>query len=143
MSVELHCVGLSNRPRIRIAAYINEEGRRYDDVYDNALNCSFPKDIRQLGKIYRVPAQNITLRTNANGKSWYTVKTIGIEEILGGAPPPTTVYEIATECVICMSGDCAIVFAPCGHLCTCSDCAKQIKNCCICRKQISTRLPKA
>ena len=142
MSVELHCVGTAARPRIRIAAYITDTGIRYNDVYDDALNCQFPKDIRALGKVFIVPAQNVTLKTNANGKSWYTVKTAGIEEILD-ASPPDKVYEVATECVICMSEESAIVFAPCGHLCTCVSCSAQIRNCCICRTRIGGCIPKA
>lgn len=141
MSVELQCVGTQAHPRIRIAAYITDTDRRYDDVYDNNLNCSFPKDIRVLGAVYRVPAENVGFKTNSNGKSWYTVKAKNIEVI--GTPAPSHVYETATECVICLDEQTAIVFSPCGHLCACANCAVQINECCICRSKILRRINRA
>jgi hypothetical protein len=39
----------------------------------------------------------------------------------------------ATRCRVCFDKKKCIVFLPCGHLCTCSDCAAAVKKCPICR----------
>lgn len=44
-------------------------------------------------------------------------------------------------CVICFSGEKNSVMVPCGHICVCINCAKQIMEqpapeCCICRTPV-------
>ena len=47
------------------------------------------------------------------------------------------------SCVICMSDAPCIIFVPCRHLCTCSDCNERIlnakMNCPLCRATIGSR----
>ncbi|KAJ8027420.1 E3 ubiquitin-protein ligase XIAP [Holothuria leucospilota] len=43
-------------------------------------------------------------------------------------------------CKICLDNDVEILFLPCKHLVTCSDCAERIDNCPICRELIDDRL---
>ena len=40
-------------------------------------------------------------------------------------------------CKICMEFDCDVVFLPCGHLVACVSCAIVLKNCPLCRRQIT------
>ena len=42
--------------------------------------------------------------------------------------------EESQKCKICMEGNLEIVFIPCGHLFTCTNCAPSCKNCPLCRK---------
>lgn len=41
------------------------------------------------------------------------------------------------QCKICLNGKMDTVFEPCGHLFTCSSCAKKLRMCPICRKHIA------
>eukprot|EP00105_Crassostrea_gigas_P027260 XP_011448529.1 PREDICTED: E3 ubiquitin-protein ligase NEURL1B-like isoform X1 [Crassostrea gigas] len=41
------------------------------------------------------------------------------------------------QCKICLDGKLDTVFEPCGHLFTCSSCAKKLRMCPICRKHIA------
>ena len=45
------------------------------------------------------------------------------------------------ECVVCWAAEAAVVFQPCGHLCTCSCCAQpflaQSRACPMCRATIT------
>ena len=45
------------------------------------------------------------------------------------------------QCKICLDNDKSVYFYPCGHLVTCSDCARSIQECPICRKQIRKKQP--
>ena len=39
-------------------------------------------------------------------------------------------------CKICMDDESNMLFLPCGHLVTCSECSKTVSKCCICKKTI-------
>lgn len=39
-------------------------------------------------------------------------------------------------CKICMDGEVGVVFLPCGHLCSCVNCAPALKDCPVCRRAI-------
>ncbi|CAL1529782.1 unnamed protein product [Lymnaea stagnalis] len=41
-----------------------------------------------------------------------------------------------TVCKICMDKEVAVVFLPCGHLVSCSDCAAAMKDCPVCRNSV-------
>ncbi|BFZ10832.1 hypothetical protein BsWGS_13870 [Bradybaena similaris] len=41
-----------------------------------------------------------------------------------------------TVCKICMDKEVAVVFLPCGHFVSCTDCAAAMKDCPVCRKQV-------
>lgn len=43
-------------------------------------------------------------------------------------------------CKICMDNELCMTFLPCGHLATCEDCARSVKECPICRKEISQKV---
>ena len=45
-------------------------------------------------------------------------------------------------CKICLVAEICYVFVPCGHGCTCENCAlnRDLKNCPICREKITTRM---
>ena len=52
------------------------------------------------------------------------------------------IVEDSQVCKICMENEISFVFIPCGHLITCENCAlsENLKNCPMCRKQITTHL---
>ena len=45
-------------------------------------------------------------------------------------------------CKICLVAEICYIFVPCGHGCTCENCAlnRDLKNCPICREKITTRM---
>jgi hypothetical protein len=44
------------------------------------------------------------------------------------------------ECVVCADAPRSIALAPCGHLCSCEDCAGDLQQCPMCREEIAARL---
>jgi len=50
--------------------------------------------------------------------------------------------EIKDEmlCKICFTQEKAIVFVPCGHLLTCVDCGFNLKDCPVCRKEVTSAI---
>ena len=50
--------------------------------------------------------------------------------------------EDARLCKVCMEAEICFVFIPCGHQCTCENCAVNgdLKNCPICREKIAKRM---
>lgn len=50
--------------------------------------------------------------------------------------------EVRQEaCVICMDRPRNVVILDCGHICCCLDCARQVNNCPVCRRQIYRLVP--
>ncbi|XP_033742579.1 baculoviral IAP repeat-containing protein 7-like [Pecten maximus] len=43
--------------------------------------------------------------------------------------------RLRTKCKVCLEEELKIVFLPCGHLCTCVDCASHLERCPVCREQ--------
>jgi len=110
----------------------------------------FPKDIRELGKFYKVPDGDIRLANRQNGKPFYSVKRNNIivmtdQEKNDYLSPPTDLSTItifdAGDCVICLACSSSTVFIPCGHKCVCSECNISLKsskyNCPVCREKIT------
>ena len=142
MSVKLICVKeYTGKLRIKFHSFINEENKEYFNVYDNTLNCRFPRKIREEGKMYIVPLENVQLSTNKGGY-FYTVKSTNIkivdliEEIKKYIEP---------ECVICMEKKQMMLYIPCGHVGVCIDCDVQLKNrkCPMCRSIITQEIKNA
>jgi serine/threonine protein kinase len=48
--------------------------------------------------------------------------------------------EASNECVVCVDAARSIALAPCGHVCSCEDCAGDLRECPICRQPIDGRL---
>ena len=44
-----------------------------------------------------------------------------------------------TECKVCLCDVVSVVFSPCGHVCTCENCAVRVENCPLCRSNIIMR----
>ncbi len=147
MSVELHCVQDRNKVRVRIASYIDQDGKRYNDVYNNDWNCRFSRSLRMVGKRFLVPASNVKLL--ALGETYfYSVSDKNIITLQNNQKTEaeilaeTVVYETSADCVVCMDQKSEIIFSPCGHLCSCASCGKQLSKCCICRTEIKHQIAK-
>jgi hypothetical protein len=48
--------------------------------------------------------------------------------------------EARHECIVCVDAPRSIALAPCGHVCSCEDCAGELRQCPICRQAIDGRL---
>ena len=151
----LHCVREEGKLRIKFHTYIDHEGKRFANVYNNKYNCMFPKDIRQPGRFYEIPDENMKLVTREGVAPFYQIKKSNIrilteDEVISYTPlqqtnnnsiaRPETVYEIA-DCVICLSEPSALIFLPCAHQCVCAACNNTLKRtkhvCPICRAKIT------
>ncbi|OXB66493.1 hypothetical protein ASZ78_011608 [Callipepla squamata] len=48
--------------------------------------------------------------------------------------------EKKSECVVCMEQEAQTIFLPCGHVCCCQTCCKQLQSCPLCRKDIAQHI---
>lgn len=150
--VRLKCVAEGRRLRVKIIS----------PGYSPHANCQFPKDIRVDGREYTVPKADVKL-ADMRGKFFYRVgkKNITIHDDATATNAASTadlsnlkVYgeENLAECVVCMTDTTEkpelvfLIFAPCGHYCCCSVCAKKLQRdrsrCPMCRSQISQLVSK-
>eukprot|EP00092_Neocalanus_flemingeri_P028569 GFUD01031025.1.p1 GENE.GFUD01031025.1~~GFUD01031025.1.p1 ORF type:complete len:761 (-),score=260.52 GFUD01031025.1:320-2602(-) len=67
-----------------------------------------------------------------------TAPTLPSTEDVPSAPPIETFQS--AECVVCMERKCDIIFLPCGHLCSCSQCDRDLAQCPLCRTTIVQRV---
>merc|ERR1712106_208793 len=58
----------------------------------------------------------------------------------GAASAPLIETFQSAECVVCMERKCDIIFLPCGHLCSCSQCDRDLSQCPLCRADIVQRV---
>ncbi len=140
MVVELHCVTEDRKIRVKIAAYINSEGKRYVNVYDNTFNCRFPRNLRIDGRKFHVPDENVKLNHTPGKAAYYIVSAKNIITLPDNLSNIEHVWETSTECVICLSAESEMIFTPCGHRCSCRDCGTKLKDCCICRASIKSMI---
>lgn len=147
--ITLQCVKEKSKLRIKFFSFTDTDGKVYTNVYDNKLNCKFPKDIRKDGYFYEIGPNDLTLgsskgtegsRLRAEGpKPFYQINTKNIKVIPNYDIASIKVYEI-TECVVCLSADSTHIMIPCGHRCMCQDCSSQISKmqnrCPICRRDV-------
>jgi len=142
-TVILKCVKQGSKLRVRIIS----------PGFNQQANCQFPRAIRLEGRKYAVPRHAITFAEGPRHKFFYRVSKSYIKiiegeteltEDLAEAFKNIKIYENTddTECIVCMSEDKSVVFAPCGHYCSCESCAIQINHsqgkCPICRTRIQT-----
>ncbi len=132
--VRLKCFKVGKKLRVRII----ESG------YNHEANCQFPRAIREEGREYLVPREDISFAENARMKFFYRVKKKRIK-IVGESEldlKDLKIYEDEedVECCICMAKDKDSVFAPCGHYTCCNECAIKVKTssglCPMCRSKI-------
>jgi hypothetical protein len=152
--IVLKCLYEGGKLRIRFHCFINQENIIYTNVYNNAYNCRFPKNIRTAGAYYKVNDGDISLCRGEGGAHYSikrsNIKVMSVQEIQNilNPPAPVNLADIrifdAGECVICLSSASAIVFLPCAHRCTCSTCNSQLKlgryECPVCRKRVEQEI---
>jgi len=136
----LQCVKEKSKLRIKFFSFIDNEGKIYTNVYNNELNCKFPKDIRKEGYFYEIKPENLSI-INSNGKPFYNIKNKDIKILAYFDISIIKVFEV-NECVICLDSNSTEVLIPCGHKCLCTNCCNHLirttKCCPICRSNILT-----
>ena len=136
-TVSLQCIKERSKLRVRITSA----------GYNNNANCQFPKAIRVEGRRYKCPVNAITVAgggPNGAGKFFYRISKNLVEIVSDEeSKMPEKVYD-CNDCVICLEeGVAEIVIISCGHLCLCSDCAKQMNDKCpMCRGKITGKIHK-
>ena len=134
--VYLECVKENGKNRIKVIS----------SGYLRNANTQFPKDIRVIGRKYKVLTQDIKL-IQTRGKYFYSVKKREKIIILNDEKTDISKIKIHTdedsnECIICMDTEKQIVFDPCGHLYSCNNCSAKVNKCPICRSIIINRINK-
>ncbi len=137
--ITLQCVKEKSKLRIKFHSFTDAEGKTYTNVYNNALNCKFPKDIRKEGYFYEIGPNDLSLVSRAGTKAFYQINTNAIKVVPIINWSDFKVFEI-TECLVCMADESSQIMAPCGHRCMCKSCCdhllKSNKKCPICRREI-------
>ena len=139
--VTLQCVKEKSKLRIKFFSFTDTEGKVYTNVYNNNLNCKFPKDVRQDGYFYEIGPDDIVLVSRPNTQAFYQIKTANMKIVPKLDMSSLRIYEI-TECVVCMVENSTEILVPCGHLCMCKSCCESLlkcrSNCPICRREVQT-----
>lgn len=137
--ITLQCVKEKSKLRIKFHSFTDVVGKIYTNVYNNALNCKFPKDIRKEGYFYEIGPNDLSLVSRPGTKAFYQINTNSIKVVPIINWTDFKVYEI-TECVVCMADESSQIMAPCGHRCMCKSCCDHLlkinKKCPICRREI-------
>jgi len=131
--VYLQCIKEGSKLRIKIIS----------PGFNHEANCQFPKDIRKDGLKYEVPLSSIKFAEGPNHKFFYRISKTSIK-ILDQLQDQTQINKIvkiyedtsSMDCLICMCSEKDVVFAPCGHYCSCAECAKKLSKCPMCREMI-------
>ena len=111
-------------------------------MYNPYFNCKFPKAIREEGLYYEIPDTDLTLAGSFYRIKSGNIKIIQPEEYRAAEIKNMKIYSVE-ECIICLSNLPNTIYAPCGHLCVCSDCNKELSkrcehNCPLCRRKITS-----
>ena len=69
-------------------------------------------------------------------KSQKNVATAKDEAVIGEIKTKNSQLRQLTVCKICMDKEVALVFLPCGHLVSCSECGVAMKDCPMCRVNV-------
>jgi hypothetical protein len=141
-TVELYCIKEKGKLRVRISTH----------GYFSDANVQFPRDIRKDGLRYEVISSDIKLITT-KGKYFYSVRKKDNIKIITSDTSTSSDKSIKnitihtdednTECCICMTNEKEIVFGPCGHYYSCSECSNKISKCPICRTNISNKIKRS
>jgi hypothetical protein len=134
--IKLKCVKECGRLRVKILS----------PGYSPDANCQFPRDIRQEGREYLVPSEDISF-SEMRCKFFYRVKPkkIKVVSLDDVDLKNLKIYgdEESKDCCICLTTQVDdptmvfVIFVPCGHYCCCDGCAKKLKICPMCRATIT------
>jgi len=127
--ITLQCVKEKSKLRIKFFSFTDTEGKVYTNVYNNNLNCKFPKDVRQDGYFYEIGPDDIVLVSHPNKQAFYQIKTTNMKIVTKLDMSSLKIYEI-TECVVCMVENSTEILVPCGHLCMCKSCCESLLHLC-------------
>lgn len=123
------CVRDGSRLRVRITS----------PGYYHDANCMFPRDLRAAGRKFRVRRSNIRL-IMTRSKYYYTTGSRDGIELL---PETVTTSDLkiyedteSIECAICFANPKEVIVNPCGHFYMCTECARNMRACPICRERI-------
>ena len=143
--ITLQCVKEGRKLRIKFFSFTDDTGKVFTNVYNNAYNCKFPRDIRVEGMYYEIGPNDLELVSLPGKAPFYNVKKANIKVVHNFDLTSLRIFEV-TECVICMCEPSALIFVPCGHRCCCAECYGDMnKNkasagvkCPLCRREIIT-----
>jgi hypothetical protein len=133
--VILKCVQQGSKLRVRIVT----------KGFYNDANCQFPKNIRKVGRMYKVHVRDVVLASGSSGRYFYRVKS-GITVLDDKDVTVTSIIvfedKTDTDCAVCLCVPKTTVIVPCGHFYTCMPCAQKLDKCPICRGDIQKLIDK-
>jgi hypothetical protein len=147
-------VSAGSKLRVRIDTYYDHDGVARHNMYNDRLNCQFPRNLRAVGRAYLIPSQNVSLVGHGSSRPYYRVRVpnilrqIALDEDVGQTAavhaPPATEY-VTPECIACMDAVSNVLLAPCGHLCLCAPCWGSMihaagRKCPLCRAAVEHTL---
>ena len=137
----LNCVLEKGKLRIKFHSYVDVEGKRFKNVYNNDYNCRFPKNLRKVGAFYKILPNDLTLNSNNKIKPFYCIKGKNIEVV--SVLDVVDIFPV-DECMICLENTPEVTLIPCGHKISCRTCYEIYRHknnsCFLCRIQISQAL---
>ena len=140
--ITLQCIKEGRKLRIKFHSYTDISGNTYTNVYDNTLNCQFPKNIREAGLFYEIIPEALTIQEKNGARPFYKINRANIKIVQPVIDTSNLkIFEI-NECVVCLDNQSTEIFIPCCHKCICNVCyiqMKIVKNYCpICRRNITS-----
>lgn len=113
----------SNRKAINNNNNNNDDDNGDDDDDEACCSKDVNNDISQ--KVPTAPQESITKSPTSSASS---------------SSRDQVTATNAVECVVCMDAQTRVIFLPCGHLCCCIDCAKDLNLCPMCRSLIDRKI---
>jgi len=69
---------------------------------------------------------------------WHSLNMLEKDKIVDHLEDSLQTYKSELSCKVCLEKEVSRVFQPCGHLTCCTDCAKMLRECPICRVTIKS-----
>ena len=78
-NIILQCIKEGGKLRIKFHSYNDISGNTYTNVYDNTLNCQFPKNIREVGLFYEIIPESLTIQEKNGARPFYKINRANIK----------------------------------------------------------------
>eukprot|EP00917_Polyrhabdina_sp_WS-2016_P008346 GHVP01018670.1.p1 GENE.GHVP01018670.1~~GHVP01018670.1.p1 ORF type:complete len:509 (-),score=62.92 GHVP01018670.1:884-2410(-) len=129
---------------LAISFFIQQEETRGSEgsEFNQSLGSSCFQQISSLVSSSRMPYSVVpisprnTAHDQAIEEDWSTACTI----LDGPELEFSETEQNKPMCVVCMEKPLRVAFSPCGHFSCCGICARSLKNCPICRRQVRAKL---
>lgn len=102
-----------------------------------ALGLDLPPSSPMVRMTRRNPSSSSASSTAATSSSAEASTSTPATSSSGDSQQRLAELERERICKICLTSSADILFQPCGHICSCSDCARRLYTCPVCRRSIT------